>query len=88
MLCERFEKPFTPPDADGRWVYELTIEESVSTPGAVVSLIRYFFGFRGLGVDIEELSREHFGDTEKAEQDFAEKKRQLTANGYTESQSD
>ena len=84
MTRERFWKPVTPEDADGRWVYELTLCESEGRPGYDVQVVRHFFGFDGLGHEIDELLHEHFMNLDDAERYYAEK-RQLVENGFTES---
>ena len=85
MLREHFWKPFTPQGADGRWVYELILQERGEHPGLDLIVVRHFFGFDGLGHDVEELSCDHFTNIDDANQNYNSKKLELTKNGFTES---
>ena len=87
-MREHFWKPAISDGADGRWVYELTITECDDRPGFDVLVMRHYFGFDGLGHEIEELSCEQFATFADAERSYIAKRQELTNTGFSKSNLD
>lgn len=85
MRREHFQKPFISRDADGRWVYELSLDACDDRPGFEVRAVRHLFGLNGLGHDVEELLCDYFASIDDAQRDYNIRKQELAGNGYTES---
>ncbi len=84
MRREHFQKLFIPRDADGRRVYELTPNACDKRLGLEVRAVRHFFGFSGLGYEVEELLCDYFASIEDAQHNYDVRKDELAWNGYTE----